>query len=130
MALSWPVRLPVDRIWPRREIENVAMPVAIIYLEQSDVDLGLHKAANIPSMEKKIIEMNFYEARHFVSLLQKGGLLDDNFLFEWKQRESRILRQVLKQTQLYILRLPPNNTAQYIRKKVLKLIEDLVTPKI
>jgi len=128
-GIKWPVRLPVDRIWPQREIENAAIPVAIIYLEQSDVDLGLHKAANIPDVEKKIIEMNFYEARHFISLLQKGGLLDGPFLSEWKQRELHIFHQVLQQTQLYILRLPSENTAHYIRKNVFEVIEDLVTSK-
>ena len=128
-SIKWPVRLPVDRIWTHREIENAAVPVAIIYLEQSDVDLGLHKTVKIPDMEKKIIEMNFYEARHFISLLQKGGILDDDFLSKWKQRELYILNRVLKQTPSYILRLPVENTAQYIQKNVLGTIEDLVVRK-
>ena len=125
--IKWSVRVPVSRIWFNREIENVAIPVAIIFLKRPKDDAGLHPIADTQSIEDAIIEMNFYEARHFIHLLQKGELFDDHFLSEWKQNELRTLRQLLTQVPVYSLRLPAKNKADYTQKEVLEALKDLTT---
>lgn len=126
-GIKWPVRLPVNRIWLHRQIENSAVPVAIIQLEQSDVNSGLHKIENIQNMGNTLLEMNFYEARHFIQLLQKGEFVGDDFLTDWKQSESNILHKLLQQIPAYSLRLPSQNKQNYTQEKVLEVVKDLVT---
>jgi len=108
--LKWAVRLPIERLWPGRELERSAEPVAIILLERDPSAQHPHlsplETGELPLDE--LIAMNFYEARYFLKLLQKCRAIADfpAWLQAWQERERALLGERLQEIPAYRLKLP------------------------
>jgi len=56
----------------------------------------------------ELINMNFYEARHFLNLVQKSGSITDyeTWLEGWQGCEQALLQERLREVPVYRLELP------------------------
>lgn len=125
--VKWPVRLGPQRLWPGRKIADRAVPTAILLLERADVALpGLIRLDDLDEVAADLLEMNFGEARHFLSLLTKAGKLDQVWLASWKQAEHDLLAQLLTEIPAYRLVLPFRQTAGDVKMTLLPVIQNLV----
>jgi len=111
-GLKWAVRLPVDRLWPGRAVKDSAEPMALILLERSlTQDIKLTPLAENEFSLEPLVAMNFYEARHFLELVQKSGAVPDYpaWLQAWQEDERRLLHQRLAEVPAYILEIPSDS---------------------
>ncbi len=107
--LKWPVRVDLRRLWPGRAVHMQARPAALAVLKRADIS-----APQIVPLDEStfpleaLLEMNFHEARHFIRLVRKGGVLSDveAWLTEWRARERELLRARSAQIPCLELKLP------------------------
>jgi len=130
-GIKWPVRLGPERLWPGIPIANTAAPAAILLLERADVSKpGLIPVKELDEAADDLLEMNFGEARHFLKLLQKAGMLDNQWLANWKAAERGLLANVLLKTPTYRLVLPLSqaeaSSAQETQASLMPLLDELV----
>jgi hypothetical protein len=108
--LKWAVRLPIERLWPGREMAKSATPAAVILLgrEPSAHRPSLHAVEVNDALVGELIRMNFYEARHFLNLVQKSGSVPDfaSWLEDWQSCEQALLQARLREVPIYRLALP------------------------
>jgi hypothetical protein len=107
--ITWPVRLPVNRLWPGHQIAMSAVPAAVLLLEKtnsSDLELVQVDPENVPV--SSLIEMNFSEARHFLNLIRKNHSVTNysSWLAGWQAAEQTLLEQLTKEIPVYILKRP------------------------
>jgi hypothetical protein len=135
-GIKWPVRLSPQRLWPGKLIANSATPAAILLLERGDVaQPGLLPVQNLNETGNDLLEMNFGEARHFLSLLQKAVLSGsspfipgsfEDWLAAWKETERNLIDSLLQKTPAYRLVLPFSQTATGAQASLLPLLDELV----
>jgi hypothetical protein len=130
-GIKWPVRLGPERLWPGIPIANTAVPAAILLLERADVSKpGLIPVKDLDEATDDLLEMNFGEARHFLSLLRKAGALDDQWLSAWKAKERSLLSNQLLNTPTYRLVLPLSQSeaasAQKTQASLMPFLNELV----
>ncbi len=108
--LKWAVRLPIERLWPGREMAKSARPAAVILLERdlSAQRPALHPVEADEALVGDLIRMNFYEARHFLNLVQKSGSIPEfaTWLKGWQDCERALLQARLQEVPVYRLVLP------------------------
>ncbi len=107
--ITWPVRLPVNRLWPDHQITKTAIPAAILLLEISNSDnLELISVAPDEVPIGGLIEMNFHEARHFLNLVRKNQAISNlpAWLIEWQTNEHVLLELRTKEIPVYLLKRP------------------------
>jgi hypothetical protein len=108
--LKWAVRLPIERLWPGRELAISAKPAAAIILKRSSSARRpvLNPVAVNEQLVSDLVRMNFYEARHFLNLVQKCRSVSNlaSWLEEWKGRERALLQERLHEIPVYQLELP------------------------
>jgi hypothetical protein len=107
--IKWPLRADPSRLWPTHRIAPKADLGAIIVLNRDNVDRAI--LARIEPTEvvlQDLIKMNFYEARHFIQLVQKayGEVYIKDWLEVWKEKERFLLERILDVTPLYRLDIP------------------------
>jgi hypothetical protein len=107
--ITLPVRLSFDRLWPNREVQQSAVPAAIVVLQpkpQNSAELGQLRGDELPL--DSLIEINFQEARHFLNLVEKSATLKDfpGWKSEWRGRERRLLSRLFSEIPVYVLQLP------------------------
>jgi hypothetical protein len=125
--LKWAVRLGPERLWPGKAIADTAIPVAILLLERADVrSPELLPINSLDETVNDLIEMNFGEARHFLTLLRKAGALDESWLAAWKETERNLLSKILAQTPTYQLVLPFSQSASDVKATLLPILEELI----
>jgi hypothetical protein len=125
--LKWAVRLGPDRLWPGKTIANTATPAAILLLERANVPAPQLLPIEDPSATADdLLEMNFGEARHFLSLLAKAGTLDETWLAAWKATERALLVKILAETPAYRLVLPFAQSAAEVKATLLPILEKLI----
>ncbi len=73
-----------------------------------------------------LLEMNFGEARHFLTLLKKAGRLDPAWLEAWQLAEHTLLAGLLSEIPAYRLILPRNQSAQEVNASLLPLLDGLL----
>jgi len=116
-GLKWAVRLPVERLWPGRVVEMSAEPAAIVLLQRDSPAAAprpvLSSLAAGEAPVDQLISMNFYEARHFLNLVQKSRAVPDfsSWSRTWQECEQDLLRQRLGEIPAYRLELPGGVTA-------------------
>jgi len=125
---KWPVRLSAERLWPGSTIQDFAVPVSVLLLRkgnQSSAELEQEK--DIEQVAAELIEMNFNEARHFISLLDKTNAIPDfsGWLADWKLAERRLLLEILRRTPVYTLKLPVTNSRSELSKQLLSILDEL-----
>jgi len=108
--LKWAVRLPIERLWPGREMAKSAKPAAVILLarDPSAQRPSLHAVEANEALTSDLVRMNFYEARHFLNLVQKSGSVPDyeTWLEGWQDCERALLQERLREVPVYRLALP------------------------
>lgn len=128
--IKWPVRLAPERLWPNRKRVMAALPVGILFLSREDVSAPqVVPLAFSEERLNELMEMNFFEARHFLTLAAKALPADvyEPWLAGWRERETRLIRSVLNETPLYRLMLPKSrqNTAEF-RQSLAAVLNQLV----
>ena len=125
--LKWAVRLGPERLWPGKTIAETATPAAILLLERAEVSSPeLIPVTDLPGTANDLLEMNFGEARHFLTLLQKAGSLDEQWLADWKTSEHALVLKILAETPAYRLVLPFSQSARDVKATLLPLLDKLV----
>jgi len=125
--LKWAVRLGPERLWPGKTIADTAAPAAILLLERADVSRPeLIPVDDLNGTVNDLLEMNFGEARHFLTLLQKTGTLDEQWLATWKETERTLLTNLLNEIPAYRLVLPFSQSADEVKATLLPILEKLV----
>ena len=108
--LKWAVRLPIERLWPGREMAKSARPAALILLarDPSAQRPSLHTMEVNEALVSELARMNFYEARHFLNLVQKSGCVPDfaTWLKGWQDCEQALTQERLREVPVYRLALP------------------------
>jgi hypothetical protein len=124
--LKWPVRLPASRLWPGRKLEQCARPAGIVFLRKGNVDQPLVEPATYNTdLLQELLDMNFFEARHFLHLVGKTQQTD--WLVDWRQRERQLLETLLKTIPIYLLILPSQvGDARQMRLGLVEQLEKLV----
>ena len=126
-GLKWPVRLSPQRLWPGTPIAPTASPAAILLLERADVASPLLKPVDsLDETAADLLEMNFGEARHFLTLLRKAGALDETWLAAWKAQEAGLIARSLRQTPVQRLILPFSQSASGAQASLMPLLDDLL----
>ena len=126
-GLKWPVRLSPQRLWPGTPIAPIARPAAILLLERADVPAPLLKPVNsLDETAADLLEMNFGEARHFLTLLRKANALDDRWLAAWKDQEANLIGRALQQTATRRLILPYSQSARGAQSSLMPLLDGLI----
>lgn len=129
-GLKWPVRLSPGRLWPGTPIAASASPAAVLLLERADVPkAALLPVKDVEATAHDLLEMNFSEARHFLTLLRKAGMLDQAWLADWKSTELRLLRAALAAAPTYRLVLPLTASqadSGAVQAQLLPLLDELV----
>ncbi len=126
-GIKWPVRLSPERLWPGISIADTAVPVGLILLERADIPHPeLFPIQNLDQTTEDLLEMNFGEARHFLSLLKKAGALDADWLKEWKATEHSLLANLVRKIPVYRLVLPYSQSASGTQASLLPVLDQLV----
>lgn len=122
-GVKWPVRIGFERMWTGYAHVREAIPAGVIWLERStDGSVSLDPFDPTEDDLDNLIEMNFYEARHFLSLIQKNSSVQnyEYWLSAWQARERELLKDCFTQTQSYRLKI------SHISKNT-SFLKDLVT---
>jgi hypothetical protein len=125
--IKWPVRLGPQRLWPQKTIADTATPAAILLLERANVSgPQLIPVTDLPGTVNELLEMNFGEARHFLTLLKKAGQLDESWLAAWRDSERNLMAKILAEVPTYRLILPFSQSAQDVKATLVPILENLV----
>ncbi len=126
-GIKWPVRVNPQHLWPNITIANSATPAAILLLERSDVPRPALLPLNcLEETINDLLNMNFGEAGHFLTLLKKAGELDNNWLNGWKESERELITILLSKNASYRLVLPLSNSSYDIQSTLMPILNELV----
>ncbi|MGA9532514.1 MAG: hypothetical protein WBR18_07340, partial [Anaerolineales bacterium] len=107
--LKWPVRFPLDGLWPQREPAAEAKLAGVFLLARtSESELKVSRLDDEKDVIDGLIKMNFDEARHYRTLLLEvfPGSQVDSLIEEWGSRERAVLQSVCREVPLFQLALP------------------------
>lgn len=105
--IKWPVRLSLPRLWPDNGLAAEAQPAALVLLRRAAVEEPhLLPCEDSLAVVEELLEMNFYEARHFLALVRKNEALDEDALAMWRRRERSLIEQTVAQIEARILQMP------------------------
>lgn len=128
-GIKWPVRLPADRLWPNHSVAGQAELGAILLLRRSAHDaLVLTHAELDDRLVEDLLEMNFYEVRHFRNLLDKAvdTGLEDEWLDEWRSRERLLLQDNLLDAPIYWLDIPEKPASDRFGYELVEALTNIV----
>ena len=130
--IKWALRLPMERLWPGRDLQKSAEPVAVIILKRdsSSQRPALQRLAEDEIPLGELIAMNFYEARHFLNLLQKCQAIAyyPAWLRSWQEHELTLLQARLTEIPVYRLELPSKITSpESFRSMLVEELTGLLT---
>lgn len=111
--IKWPVRLPVERLWPERDLALQAKPAALVLLKRGDVlSPTVLPVTEGSKVVNELLQMNFNEARHYLTLLKKCAAMSDEMLSDWRVREEQLIQRAVEQIPVYQLVLPARKSNQ------------------
>lgn len=129
--IKWPVRLPLDRLWPARTVNLQARPTALVILDRANVSAPTVQIFDDrPEILDHLLDMNFYEARHYLNLVDKSKSVANfkAWLEEWKMQEAKLLSQRLQEIPTYLLTLPHSTKpSKILNEQLVEQLEALVT---
>ncbi len=108
-GIKWPVRVSSERLWPDHTLAHSARLGSVLLLRRAAVPKPqLVPVDSLDEVVESLVEMNFYEARHFIHLMNgnPGGPPDDDWLEAWQSRERDLMKHCLSQTSVQWLELP------------------------
>jgi hypothetical protein len=114
-GIKWPVRISAERLWPENPSSPQASLAAVVLVRRDSVEMPRLinlLPEDIPITE--LLEMNFYEARHFQRLIDKafGEPMPIGWLKTWREREHILLKARSQDTPFYRLDLPITSKSQ------------------
>jgi hypothetical protein len=131
--ITWPVRLPVNRLWPEHQLAKAAIPAALLLLEKGNSNsLELKYIAPNEVPVSGLIEMNFSETRHFLNLVRKNQAVPNfpSWLAKWQTDEHALLEQRTKEIPVYLLKRPRDvETLSSFQDALIKKLLDLIPQK-
>ena len=107
--IKWPVRLSQERLWPGHGISHEATLAGLCILSRGEgIEPELIRFTPGPEDITALLDMNFYEARHFITLMSKafGASRTDEIVEAWRKREEQILCQLHEASSFFSLALP------------------------
>jgi hypothetical protein len=129
--IKWPVRLPLNRLWPDRSVCLQANPAALVILDRADVvEPTVQSVDDRTEFIDDLLAMNFFEARHYLSLVEKSKSLINfkDWLDKWKGREAKLLAQRLHEIPINLLYLPKSaKPSKTMKGKLVERLDSMVT---
>lgn len=132
--ITWPVRLPVNRLWPEHPVAETAVPAAFLFLERSSsehLELKYIDPSEVPV--NALIDMNFGEARHFLNLVKRNKAVPKfaSWLAEWQTNERDLMEQRTKEIPVYLLKRPGNvGTLSAFKDTLMEVMGELIPRSI
>lgn len=107
-GITWPVRVDIRRLWPDRSTCAEADLAGIVLLSRGGSEVGLERVQAVDTVIQELIDMNFDEARSFITLIERAKIFspEDEWLHDWRKKETKFLRDRSTDTPFYRLRLP------------------------
>lgn len=128
--LKWPTRIPVSQLWPTKEICDKGKIKGLVYLSKEKTVRKPH-LTSVPETDQiveSILDMNFAEAGHFISLLKSDQSVSGlaGWLKRWRLKEQELLKRFFNEIPVYQLNLPPQYDFSVVYKKqMITVIESL-----
>ena len=130
-GIKWPVRLSSERLWPDHTLASRARLSKVLLLRRAPVPtLQLVDIEALDEVVEILVEMNFFEARHFISLMNNkpGTPLPEDWLEAWRIREKQLLHRYLSQTSVQWLELPDSkNLDPRLGHQLVELLQPCLT---
>jgi hypothetical protein len=129
-SLKWPLRLSESRLWPDHTIADTADLGAIVLIRRSSLpESKLIRVVNSDEVMDELLQMNFQEAGHFLTLMSKGSNFTANSSWEssWREAERSLLQSRLRETTVYWLDIPHQSSGSVAFANELL---DLITPLV
>jgi hypothetical protein len=107
--VRWPVRKDTQWMWPERSFCMRAVPAALLTLRRDkNIEPAIYPISDLPGLVDELVEMNFGEARHYISLVNKCRAVSDSaaWLSAWKKRERLLIESRLAEMPAYQLHIP------------------------
>ncbi len=127
--IKWPVRIPLERLWPERTFCHTASLTAIVVLEQCDKGSDVEILPFEGELRvEELLSMNFNEARHFINLVApfEGISWPENWQDDWRGSERNALTRIVNQTKIYKMRVPLDQKSTLAtEEKIRREISDL-----
>lgn len=124
-GLKWTVRVEQERLWPNTPHERRARLAAMVWLERADGSRASLKPFSPTEGDvEALLEMNFYEARHFLTLLRAQDDSYDQNVAEWREREAELLRGLVGAVSSYRLAIPRNGKDTSFVPDLLALVKE------
>ncbi|RMF43374.1 MAG: hypothetical protein D6755_10390, partial [Anaerolineae bacterium] len=118
--IKWPVRLDLGRLWPGHPVDMQAQVGALVVLERAAISTPQVLPISPGDFPlDALLQMNFYEARHFLTLMRKGNVLPDvdSWLDAWRARERALLYRISQRVPVYRLRLPKREVSPALARQ-------------
>jgi hypothetical protein len=105
--IKWPVRMEQERLWPGRAHMRRATLSALVWLARAEgTRAALQRFSPTADDITALLEMNFYEARHFLALLQAQDETYAPQIEVWRARERELLQTLVTHVPSYRLTIP------------------------
>jgi hypothetical protein len=107
--IKWPVRLPLEALWPNRQPEAEAELAGVFLLVRTGTKQPeVTRLENEKEVIDGLIGMNFGEAKHFLKLLRRAhpGAEVGRLVEEWHSHERAVLQSVWRSAPFFRLALP------------------------
>ncbi len=107
-GLKWPVRVGAERLWPGRAYQAQALLAGVLLLRRAQVPHPmLEPIGEADDPVGELLEMNFFEARHFIRLVGRAPTpAPSGWLDAWRAREREALVQLQSRVPFLQLVLP------------------------
>lgn len=125
-----PTRVELGRLWPRRELAEKATLGGVVLLNPSESEeVELHKIDDGEIPLDELIEMNFFEARHFIHLMEKAGFwaIHTGALENWRGSERRMLAELAERVPFWRLSIPASGRVAPDHRSLGDLLEQALT---
>lgn len=129
--IKWPVRIPVEQLWPNRRVADHAQLAACLLLNRSPIETEpyLQRINVEQSVVDDLLEMNFSEAHYFLKLINLSAAIPNfpAWLNDWKSRETNLLKVCLQGTRVFQLSLSAKMDFEpQGRHKLFELVADIL----
>ena len=105
--LKWPVRVSARRLWPQHPYQAQAHIGAVIWLARGANTHAILRPMQPSAREiEQLLDINFFEARHFLALLAAQGEDARPRIAAWREQEGVLLQELATQAPWYRLHLP------------------------
>jgi len=128
--VKWPVRIPFDRLWPDRPVQQTALVAGLVLLKRADIPgPTLQPTTDTNALINELLSINCQEAGHYLELLHKAAVVlpNEGWRAQWQERERALLSAFIQDIPTYLLELPNSpRSADTFRRELLTELAKLV----